>query len=129
MTPISRAMIPIDQPSETIWCVVTRMIDTVGEKRSSVARTRGPEARSKGARASITPMRSPSVCARSGGRLLRSISFSRKRAWGMTRWTGTPPTSVNTVRSTSWRSMIWNHARSSKSVATRPSRRQRTATL
>ena len=85
----------MDQPSETMWCIVSSSTCSCSPSRSSVARSSGPRARSKGRRAS-SAAQAPRLGLALGLRQRRQVdrpAASADGAGAMT-WTGSPSTAA-----------------------------------
>ncbi|CAM4039364.1 hypothetical protein COSO111634_31795 [Corallococcus soli] len=110
----------MDQPSETMWCIVTSSTCSDCVSRSSRARSSGPRARSKGRRASSSARRRAATSRSFAGSVPSSSTGSGNALAGAMTCTGVPAWVVKVVRSASWRRTSSVKARSRAVTSSAP---------
>ncbi|RPK91027.1 hypothetical protein EES47_07155 [Streptomyces sp. ADI98-12] len=112
-------MIPIDQPSVTMWCIATTRTCSPGAARTSRTRSSGPVRRSNGSTASARSTASTSAVPSAS-----TVRTGTSRvSW--TIWMPRPSTESKVVRRASWRATrpvtaLWSAATSSVPVRRSP---------
>ncbi|CAM3630466.1 hypothetical protein COSO111634_21225 [Corallococcus soli] len=119
----------MDQPSETMWCMLSTTTCSCSSSFNSVARSSGPRSRSKGRWASSEISRRASASRAEAGSAVRSITGSRKSVVAAMTWNDVSASVRNVVRRGSWRRISSWKTRSNTFASTVPMSRTATGRL